>query len=97
MINVEVKNPVDETAYSHLKKLDKTIQWIRGYQDPFEPYMKKAREVSEKPLGDEVSGLGLAEIAYKGKAILDFFVSEDNILNVSAVTSIDNLPKRSIG
>ena len=87
IITVEVINPIDETAYDHLRRLDKTIQWIRGYQDPFQAYIEKLKEVSKKPLRDEESGLGLVRIAYEGKAILDFFVSEDNILNVSAVST----------
>src|SRR3989339_430301 len=55
IITVEVinpVNPVDESAYNHLKKLDKTIQWIRGYQDPFEAYVEKLKEVSRRPLND---------------------------------------------
>jgi hypothetical protein len=85
IITAEVINPIDETAYYHLKKLDKTIQWIRGYQDPFEAYVEKLKEISRKPLNDEESGLGLVRIAYEGKAIIDFFVSENGVLNVSAV------------
>jgi hypothetical protein len=87
IVTVEVINPVDEAAYEHLEKLDKTIQWIRGYQDPFEAFVAKLKEVSKKPLDDEESGLGLVRIAYEGKAILDFFVSEDGFLNVSAVSN----------
>ena len=87
IVTVEVVNPVDDTAYYHLEKLDKTIQWIRGYQDPFEAFVEKLKEVSKKPLDDEESGLGLVRIAYEGKAILDFFVSEDGFLNVSAVSN----------
>lgn len=86
-VTVEVVNPVDDNAYDHLEKLDKTIQWIRGYQDPFEAFVEKLKEVSKKPLDDEESGLGLVRIAYEGKAILDFFVSEDGFLNVSAVSN----------
>ena len=35
-ITVEVKNPVDETVGRHLNRLDEIVQWIRGYQNPFE-------------------------------------------------------------
>jgi hypothetical protein len=84
-IIVEVSNPVGETAYQHLKILDKKIQWIRGFQDPFEAYTDTLKEVSRKPLSDEKSGLGLVRIAYEGEAILDFFVSDEDILNVSAI------------
>ena len=87
IITIEVINPVNDTTYNHLERLDKTIQWIRGYQDPFEAYVERLKEVSKKPLKDEESGLGLVRVAYEGKAILDFFVGEDNILNVSAVSN----------
>ncbi len=89
VVTVEVVNPVDETAYNHLKRLDRTIQWIRGYQDPFQAYTERIRAVSKKPLRDEESGLGLVRIAYEGKSILDFFVGDDNILNVSAVSILE--------
>jgi hypothetical protein len=86
-ITIEVNNPINEIKVAHLKRLDKTIQWIRGYQDSFEAYIEKIKIISKKPLEDEESGLGLTRIAYEGKAILDFFVDE-NILNVSAVSKI---------
>ena len=85
LITIEVNNPVNQKSAIHLQRLDKTIQWIRGYQDSFQAYVEKLKEVSKKPLEDEESGLGLARIAYEGKAILDFFVM-DNMLNVSAVS-----------
>ncbi|UCE56803.1 MAG: hypothetical protein JSV31_15585 [Desulfobacterales bacterium] len=87
IVTTEVINPVDNTVFKHLKKLDKTIQWIRGFQNPLEAYTERLRVVSKKPLNDEDSGLGLVRIAYEGKAILDFFVSEDNFLNVSALSN----------
>ena len=88
-ITVEVINPVDETTHNHLQKLDKNIQWIRGYQDPFQAYIERLKHVSRKPLQDEESGLGLVRIAYEGKAILDFFVGEDDTLNISAVSELE--------
>ena len=88
-VTIEVLNPVDENAVKHLSRLDKTIQWIRGYQDPFEAYIERIKEVSKKPLKDAESGIGLVRIAYEGKALLDFFVGENNILNVSVVSNIE--------
>lgn len=88
-VTIEVLNPVDASADEHLSKLDKTIQWIRGYQDPFEAYIERIKEVSKKPLKDTESGIGLVRIAYEGKALLDFFVGENNILNVSVVSNIE--------
>ena len=84
-ITIEVNNPVDLKSANHLQRLDQTIQWIRGYQDSFQAYIERLKEISKKPLEDEESGLGLARIAYEGKAILDFFVM-DNMLNVSAIS-----------
>jgi hypothetical protein len=89
-ITFEVKNSVDETCCDRLKELDKTIQFIRGYQDPFEAYTLKQKGKILDTSGNEPDGLGLARIAYEGNAILDFFVSEDNILNLYAVRNLDN-------
>jgi hypothetical protein len=86
IVTIEVINPVDETVYDHLKKLDRRIQWIRGHQDPFEAYIERLRDVSKRPLDDEESGLGLVRIAYEGKAILDFFLGDEDLLSVSAVS-----------
>ncbi|MCJ7540618.1 MAG: ATP-binding protein [Desulfobacterales bacterium] len=86
-IMAEVINPVAMSEYQHLKRLDQTIQWIRGFQDPFEAYLERLKEVSRKPFTDEESGLGLVRIAYEGRAILDFYVGEDDILNVSAISN----------
>jgi hypothetical protein len=72
-----------------LSRLDQTIQWIRGYQDPFEAYIERIKEVSKKPLKDMESGIGLVRIAYEGKALLDFFVGDNNVLNVSVVSNIE--------
>ncbi len=90
-IIVEVSKPVNESSYSQLNELDKTIQWIRrwGYQDPFEPYTIKCREVTGNRQNFEAVGFELARIAYEWGAVLDFYVSEDSILNLSAVRSLD--------
>lgn len=87
-ITVEVTNPIAESSLPNLDKLDKTIQWVRGFQDPFEAYVKRLREISKKPLDDKESGLGIVRIAYEGKVALDFFVSDKDLLTVSAVRNI---------
>ena len=94
VVTVEVVNPVDQADHDHLKRLDRTIQWIRGYQDPFQAYTERIRAVSKRPLRDKESGLGLVRIAYEGKSILDFFVGDDNILNVSAVSILEEDSRR---
>lgn len=84
-ITVEVVNPIQSDDAPHFKILDKTIQWIRGYQNPFEAYAEKLKEVSVRPLKDTESGLGLVRIAYEGQSILDFYMKDDNTISVSAV------------
>jgi hypothetical protein len=84
-ITVEVTNPVSDSNIDHLNKLDKTIQWIRGYQNSFEAYIRKLKEISTRSIDDKESGLGLTRIAYESQSILDFYVSEDNQVHVSTV------------
>jgi hypothetical protein len=88
-ITVEIRKAVEESNQRQLNELDKTIQLIRGYQDPFEPYMKKIRENPGISMNGDAYGIGLARIAYEAGAVLDFFVDEDNILNLSAVRSLN--------
>ena len=88
-ITAEIRKSVKDSTYNQqLRALDKTIQWIRGYQDPIEPYMVKACQVSGVTGNSDSNSFGLAKIAYEAGAILDFYVSEDNILNLSAVSHI---------
>jgi hypothetical protein len=82
-------HPVDHTCCDKLKELDKTIQFIRGYQNPFEAYMLKRKEASKSSSCDVTNSLGLARIAYEENAMLDFFISEDNDLFLSAVSSLE--------
>ena len=85
----EIRKPVNESTHNNqLQALDKTIQWIRGYQDPFAPFMMKSRQISETPGCSDSNSFGLAKIAYEAGAIIDFYVSEDNILNLSAVSQL---------
>jgi len=84
-IIVEVQCPIKNENNEHFKKLDRTIQWIRGHQDPFEAYIEKLKSVSSKPIGDNESGLGLFRIAYEGEAVLDFYIDDSSYISVSAV------------
>lgn len=88
---VTVTNPVRKDSLKHLQRLDQTVQWIRGHQDPFEAYVERLKEISKKPLTDEESGLGLARIAYEGQAILDFIVADEDVLTVTAVAALEDL------
>jgi hypothetical protein len=84
-VMVEVRNPVGPAADENLNQLDRMVQWIRGYQDPFEAYLQRLKELSVEGLESTVSRLGLVRIAYEGQSILDFYVNEENVLAVSAI------------
>lgn len=81
---VEVKSRVGVDD-AHLRRFDRTIQWLRGFQDPFEAYVERMKVVSAQPYSHGESGLGLTRIAYEGRSVIDFYVDEDNVLAVSAV------------
>lgn len=83
-VTVTVANPVTQKEAESLAILDHTIQWIRGYQDPFQAYLERLRDVSAQSLMSAESRLGLVRIAYEGQSTLDFFVGADGILVVSA-------------
>ena len=85
---LEVSNPIGEGSRSYLSELDRTIQWVRGFQDPFEAYIERMRAISREPLETDRSGLGLVRITYEGRSVLDFYVAEDSTLSVSAVSEV---------
>jgi hypothetical protein len=83
-VTVQVKSRVGVDD-AHLRRFDQMIQWIRGFQDPFEAYVERMKIVSAQPYARGESGLGLTRIAYEGRSVIDFYVDEDNVLAVSAV------------
>lgn len=87
-VTIEVRSPAHPDR-RRLKKLDDTIQWIRGYQNPFEAYVERLKAVSSAPYSAGQSGLGLARIAYEGRCILDFFVDSRGTLALSAVYRLE--------
>ncbi len=87
-ITVEVRNPIGKSGDTNLTRLDRTIQWIRGFQDPFEAFLQRLKEISWESLNTNESRLGLVRIAYEGQALLDFYVNEDDTLAVSAIRRI---------
>ncbi|HSM94339.1 MAG TPA: ATP-binding protein [Anaeromyxobacteraceae bacterium] len=83
-VTVEVRSPVGVDPAA-LGEFDRTIQWIRGFQDPFEAYVDRLKRASSRAAGSGESGLGLARVAYEGRCVLDFYVDASNTLAVSAV------------
>ena len=55
-LTIEVINPVGPETISHLEELDRTIQWIRSFQDPFEAYLDRLRAVSSPCTAGSISG-----------------------------------------
>ena len=89
MVTVTVSNPVTQKEADSLAILDHTIQWIRGFHDPFQAYLERLRDVSAQGLLSTESRLGLVRIAYEGQSTLDFFVGGDGILVVSATYPLE--------
>lgn len=87
LVTVEVRKPVGESSLRKLNELDKKIQLIRGGQDPFEEYIKCIQKTT-KLHGDNTNDFELSKIAYETGAVIDFYVNEDNILNLSAVRNL---------
>jgi hypothetical protein len=83
-VTIEVRSRVGVDD-ANLRRFDRMIQWIRGFQDPFEAYIQRLKAVSARPYAHGESGLGLTRIAYEGRCAIDFFVDENNVLAVSAV------------
>jgi hypothetical protein len=82
-IVVEVQCPASSDEQV-LRRLDEHIQWIRGFQSPFEAYVERLKRVSAAP-DSQSSGLGLIRIAYEGRCVLDFYVTPELRLAMSAV------------
>lgn len=82
---VQVLNFTDETSQVHLRRLDRALQWVRGFQDPFQAYVERVKDVSREPAQAGQSGLGIVRIAYEAHAAIDFVVAENDTLTVSAV------------
>jgi hypothetical protein len=88
-ISVQVTNPISPVSVSHLGTLDQTIQWVRGYQAPFEAFIARLKAISNEPMTAYKSCLGLVRITYEGRALLDFYMDENEMVSVSAVASIE--------
>ncbi|MCB1189860.1 MAG: hypothetical protein H7A23_18530 [Leptospiraceae bacterium] len=79
---LEVKNKISPDSRDNIKQLDEKIQWIRGYQNPYEAYVESMKFISK--LDESFSQMGLVRISYEAGAILDFFVNESDEILISA-------------
>ncbi len=91
-INIQVNNAIADNSRSHLRELDRTLQWIRGVQDPYQAYLERIREISREPMDMSKSCLGLIRIAYEGRASLDFILDDNDRLSVYAMAPYSPTP-----
>ena len=82
--SVEVEGPVADDPDA-LRRLDEQIQWVRGFQSPFDAYVVRLKQLSSQTWREGESGLGLIRIAYEARCILDFYVTPGGRLSMSAV------------
>lgn len=87
-ITVEINQPVNALTCGKLAELDRTIQRIMGCQDHFVPYLINKAESADASPFDQPSASRLSRLAYETNAMIDFYVGEDGVLNLSAVRSL---------
>ncbi len=90
-ILTEIRHPIDAGSRSRLDELDRTVQFIKGHQDPFEAY----RRMKEGWNDPTPASLNLARITCEAGAVLDYFVEEDDFLNLSALRNLDRVHGQS--
>src|SRR4051794_26694904 len=56
-ITIEVRNRIGKKDEENLVRLDRMVQWIRGYHDPFEAYLQRLKELSSQSLESTESRL----------------------------------------
>ena len=87
-VSITATNGITTGSRKHLHELDRTLQWVRGFQDPFEAYVERVKQISREPLGQAKSCLGIVRIVHEGRATIDFVLGEDESLSVSIVDEI---------
>lgn len=89
IITAEIYTPINETGFDRLKELEQTIQFIRGYQDPFEAFTIAQKEAFIYSSHKHSNALDLSRVTYEENVFLDFFVNENNVLQLSAIKRFD--------
>lgn len=88
-VTVEVKRQVAESDYGKLDDLDRTIQRIRGCQAPYRPYMANFRQVHSHTKNNSMDSFELIRLAFDAGVDFDFYVDEEDILNLFAVRRLE--------
>lgn len=87
---IEVQSPIADDPFA-LRQLDETVQWIRGFQNPFEAHVARLKRLSARGHPEGESGLGLTRVAYEARCILDFYLTIDQSLSMCAVYARNGL------
>jgi hypothetical protein len=85
-VSVEVCKEFYASTHGILEELDSVIQRIRAYQSPLEPFLFFSQQKggsSKTPFGPSLAQ-GLARLALETGALLDFYVTENHVLSLSA-------------
>ena len=65
---IVVENPASR-ASGHVDRLQKAIDWIRGFGNPRDAYRARLREIADAEVG-QARQLGLVRVAYEGNGML---------------------------
>ena len=87
-ILIEALKSASSIDFNKIEKLEETVQFIRGFQDPYEAFKKLRTKIMENNNKGK-NLLEIAKIACKGNAHVDFFV-DDKILNLSSIKYIND-------
>ena len=88
-VTAEVKSKVSGSDFAKLEDLDRTIQRLRGSQVPYRPSMGNYRPVHSHTNNIGMNGSELGRLAFDAGVDFDFFVDEEDILNLFAVRSLE--------
>ena len=88
-VTAEVKSKVSESDLEKLEDLDRAIQRLRGSQVPYRPYMGNSKPVHGHTKNISMNGSELCRLAFNAGVDFDFFVDEEDILNLFAVRSLE--------
>ena len=89
-ITVEVKVKVAESDNDKLEDLDRTIQRIRGCHAPFRPHMANFRQAHSHSKNNSMNGFELSRLVFDAGVDVDFYVNEEDILNLFAVRNLEH-------
>jgi hypothetical protein len=67
--SVVVQNPATEES-GHVARLQRAIDWIRGFSDPADAYRARLREIADTVETGGTRQLGLVRVAYEGNGVL---------------------------